>query len=311
MKCLHSPAATPADHSGHPSPGGLSPYIVHGLATANDSHVEADLPELRNKPLVEAILELRWSAIPTNRARTATGPISDPDPDYRLFFGRFFDRVREEYATHERLPTSDFPDQMVAHVAQHRLRRTPNGWPLIQLGPGLLTYNETEAYTWGSFESSAQSIVRHLVDAHPSVERIRIDQMMLRYLDAFPFDPASSDVLEFLREKLHLAIKLPDTLFSNDVVVAAPRSFQLQAEFRSTRPQGTIGVKLAVVKKDETTALLLDTSVASSAIDLRDLTGTFPGWLSQAHEVASTWFKNFTAGELYASFDPVSDGSHS
>ena len=45
---------------------------------------------LENKPLVEAIFELRW-------ALEAQQPGIALDPGFRIFLGRYYDRVRAEY----------------------------------------------------------------------------------------------------------------------------------------------------------------------------------------------------------------------
>ena len=47
--------------------------------------------DLKNKPLVEAILELRWAL------STTEIPGAAEDPNYRLLLGRFSERVQKEY----------------------------------------------------------------------------------------------------------------------------------------------------------------------------------------------------------------------
>ncbi len=56
--------------------------------------------ELKNKPLVEAILEVRWELQPfesESNIRT--------DPHFSLLPGRFFDRVADRYPHHDELPS--------------------------------------------------------------------------------------------------------------------------------------------------------------------------------------------------------------
>lgn len=85
---------------------------------------------LKNKPLVEAILEVKW-------ALNAPAPNVSLDPHYKLLMGRMFDRLSERYPTHEQLPTAMMPDEIAAYLPQHRFRTGPEQWPLIQLGPGV------------------------------------------------------------------------------------------------------------------------------------------------------------------------------
>lgn len=85
---------------------------------------------LKNKPLVEAILEVKW-------ALTSPTPGVQIDPHYKILLGRLYDKVCEQYPEHEQLPTATVPDEIVGHTVQHRFRYAPNDWPLIQVGPGI------------------------------------------------------------------------------------------------------------------------------------------------------------------------------
>jgi hypothetical protein len=174
------------------------------------------VPELRKKPLVEVILEVPWG--PT---LTLDSPPPDPDPNYSLLVGRLFDRVRQAYPFHEQLPTAQLPDQIVPGVAQHRFRPAPNDWPLVQLGPGLLTLNETAKYTWSDFRSRAMVAVEHLCAAHPAPPTLHpaTDPAVSRCIR---FDPNRGNILGFLREKLKLNIELPKDLFVKYDVATAP-----------------------------------------------------------------------------------------
>src|SRR5437870_557567 len=98
--------------------------------------------ELRHKPLAEAIFELRW-ALGTG---SSTG--FEHDPGFRIFLGRYYDRVHQQYPFVVDLPTAQVPEDMTAHVVRHQFRARQNGWPLTQIGPGILTVNHNEEYTW-------------------------------------------------------------------------------------------------------------------------------------------------------------------
>jgi len=71
--------------------------------------------DLKNKPLVEAILEVKWEL-----QRLAPGV--EIDAHYKIFLGRLFDRVSSVYPEHEQLPTATIPDEIVGQVVQHRFR---------------------------------------------------------------------------------------------------------------------------------------------------------------------------------------------
>lgn len=80
---------------------------------------------LKNKPLVEAIFELRWDL-------QEPVPGIKIDPHYKLLIGRLYDKLNDEYPYHEQLPIAAMPDEILGHVVQHRFRRNKDEWPLIQ-----------------------------------------------------------------------------------------------------------------------------------------------------------------------------------
>src|SRR5947209_1729030 len=120
---------------------------------------------LVKKPLVEAILEVRW-ALETKQ------PGTQIDPQYKLLLGRFQERVRDRYPEYEQLPAAALPDELIPYNVQHRFRRNANGWPLVQLGPGLLTVNETETYDWTTFRPLTLEAFQKLFEAYPQPERL-------------------------------------------------------------------------------------------------------------------------------------------
>jgi uncharacterized protein (TIGR04255 family) len=258
--------------------------------------------ELRDKPLVEAILELRWGPVLTPNSRPP-----ETDPHYRLLVGRLFDRVRPVYSFHEQLEAAQFPDLMVRHIAQHRFRIAPDDWPLIQLGPGLLTLNDTSKYTWTDFRERADKAVADLYEAHPAPDDLRIDQLVLRYIDALRFDHEKDNVLDFLREQLKVVLRFPDELFDNHGIARAPRGLVAQLAFPSREPAGMVGLKIAIGKSAGENAIVLDTSVESRGKDVPKLPQHFAAWLNASHQILSEWFEELTKGELYESFHPIRD----
>lgn len=131
--------------------------------------------DLKNKPLVEAILEIRWQLQqPIRVPAPAQMMLPAVDPHYRLLLGRVFDRFQREYPFHEQLPTATLPDEILAHVVQHRFRSAKDDWPLVQVGPGVFTVNDTHRYTWTDFQKRTKEAVIRLYDAHPAVAEFRI-----------------------------------------------------------------------------------------------------------------------------------------
>ncbi len=251
--------------------------------------------ELKNKPLVEAILEVRWQL-------QGTPPGPQVDTHYRLLLGRLFDRMLADYPEHEQLPIASIPDEMVGHVVQHRFRVAENSWPLIQVGPGVFTVNSTADYKWQDFRPRVMSAIEKLYDAHPKAEDLKITNIILRYIDAVDFDYNTENTLVFLREKLKLNISLPANLFSGMRVEDKPNGLVSQFSFRTEKPRGIMNLRCATGQKQHTPALIWETTVASSGDDLPRMPKAFAGWIDEAHELTDDWFFKMIEGDLERRF---------
>ncbi len=251
--------------------------------------------ELKNKPLVEAILEVRWKL-----QGVAPGP--QTDPHYKLLLGRLFDRMLTDYPEHEQLPTANMPDEFVGNFVQHRFRVAANSWPLVQVGPGVFTVNSTDDYKWPDFRPRVLSAVNKLYDAHPKVEDLKITNLILRYIDAVAFDVGAGNLFEFLADKLKLKMSLPDSLFKDTDVENKPNGFTWQCSFKCEKPKGLINVRFATGQKSDTPAVVWETTVESAVDDLPEIPKAFEGWLDDAHKITDDWFFKMIEGDLERRF---------
>jgi uncharacterized protein (TIGR04255 family) len=251
--------------------------------------------ELKHKPLVEAILEIRWKL-----QGTAPGP--QVDPHYKLLLGRLFDRMNKDYPEHEQLEAAKIPDELVGHVVQHRFRVAGNAWPLVQIGPGIFTVNSTADYKWPDFRPRVISAIEKLYDAHPKIGDLKITNIILRYIDAVDFNYPGDNVFDFLRDKLKMSVLLPDSLFTDTGVENKPTNLICHYSFNCERPQGIINIRFATGQKNHIPAVIWETAVESSGDDLPELPGGFEVWLDAAHTITRDWFFKMIEGELERRF---------
>ena len=260
------------------------------------------MTELRKKPLVEAILEVRWR-LPQPKAGQQLPP---GDPHYQLMLGRFYDRIRSTYPSHEALPAAQVPAGLLGQVVQHRFRTAPNAWPLIQLGSGILTVNDTTLYTWSDFRHRAIYAVEQFFAAHPNPADLNVERISLRYVDGIPFDSAGANLTAFLHDQLKLTVELPDDVFTTVGLTPAPQAFQWHASYPSTDGTRMLSAKIVQGMKGNEPSIILDTSVDTAGIAIvPNLPEEFGSWIDAAHELASGWFKELTKGPLYAGFEPA------
>ena len=251
---------------------------------------------LKNKPLVEAILELKW-ALPSQPT-----PGTEADPHYRLLLGRLSERVQDDYPCHESLPTAQIPDAMVAHMAQHRFRASDGGWPLIQVGPGLLAVNETDGYTWNNFKARCEKAVHSLFDAHPAKQNLKVQELTLRYIDAVEVDFGKESVFRFLKDKMKTSICLPGSLFDGGRVKESPAAFNWQASFPHDDPGGLVTLRFAVGKHKDKSALIWETLVHAARERIPTMPDGFSEWIRKAHNLTDDWFFKLIEGELERRF---------
>ena len=154
--------------------------------------------DLKNKPLVEAILEIKW-----NLARSAESP-SPPSMLAEAIritdsCSATFDRVMQEYPVHEPLPAATLPDEIVGHVVQHRFRAGKGDWPLVQVGPGIFSVNDTHRYTWTDFQRRTKEAVGRLFDAHPNASELRIQSLCCDTSNGVEYDYQANSASPFCR----------------------------------------------------------------------------------------------------------------
>jgi len=251
----------------------------------------ARIRALPNKPLIEAIFELRWQ-LPSDRV----------DTNYPLFVGRLYDRVESEYPVHKPLPTSIIPQEAAKYIVQHQFRVGDDRWPLIQVGPGVVTLNDTGGYIWQDFGQRAKSLVNVIFQAYPKPNELRMASLLLRYLDAFELMYAGEDMLKYLSDKLKVTVSFPHQLFEGVPVVMQPRGFNLLAAFPVAKPKGTITIRFGSGKHADKPSLIMETAVRSETPDLPEMPNGFEQWVEAAHKLADDWFFKLIEGELERRF---------
>jgi uncharacterized protein (TIGR04255 family) len=247
---------------------------------------------LSHKPLIEAILELRWTP-----SISKDGGI---DSDLRLFLGKFHDMLAKEYPVFEVLGNAAAPEQMLPNIAQYRFRKSADGWPLIQIGSGVLTLNDTSSYVWDDYRKRAEMLVGLVFHNYPG--KLAPTSIDLRYINALNVDFEKQDVLSCLAEKFRVGVEFPKVLFEGNGVEPTPTVFAMQTAFPAKSPPGTVHFRLAKGKANDKDAIIWETLVHSEGKELVQLPNEFSMWLDAAHSLAEEWFFRLVEGQLLNQF---------
>lgn len=255
--------------------------------------------DLKNKPLVEAFIEIKWEL-----KEGKTGGQSDPH--YKFLLGPLREKISEKYPEYEALPTATIPDEMAGYMVQHRFRASAGGWPIIQVGPGVFSFNQTTEYVWTEFREQAVEAVDKLFEAYPKKEDLKINSIFLKYIDALEVDYFSENIFDYLKNKLKINVDFPDNLFEGSDVQSFPQAFNMQTSFSCSAPPGRINLLFATGHhkkgEDNQPALIWHITMHSAGNDVPEMPNQFSGWLDAAHRKTHDWFFKLVDGDLLRSF---------
>jgi uncharacterized protein (TIGR04255 family) len=253
---------------------------------------------LKNKPLIESIFEMRWEL----KERV---PGIWVDPHYKIIIGRIYDKLNVEYPFYETLPAASIPEEMVGYIVQHRFRKNEQEWPLIQIGPGIITVNDTEGYIWEDFEKNVLKAINVLFEVYPdSRNNLKIKNLLLRYIDGINFNFDSDSIFEFLANNMKTKISLCPELFKTTGVDTIPFGFDWRFAFRSTKPAGIVNLRFVRGKKKDSDSLIWETMIQSVSNDFpKNIIENIQQWLTEAHNLTDDWFFKLIEGDLERRFE--------
>ena len=250
--------------------------------------------DLPNKPLVEAIFELQWELPVVNG--------NEIDPGFRILLGRLYDRVRNDYPFLENLPQSVISEELTIRIMRHRFRVAKDEWPLVQVGPGIFSVNDTEGYTWDKFRPYLVKAIKALFESYPvDIHKLNITQLGFRYIDAIPFD-RTKPLLQFLKESLHTSVELDPQLFKDPQAAIAPNGLNLGLVYELPELPGAVILSFTLGTRDGVQSIMWDTQILARGKDIPETVEEYASWLDKAHDISGQWFRTLSRGYLYESF---------
>lgn len=244
------------------------------------------MSKLSKAPLVEVIVELRWKSDSPEELNK-----------FQFLHGDMYSRLKDEFPVRENLipilPNNiEVPTSAFINNAIYRFRKSQGGYPLYQLGPGLLSVNTVDnIYDWTNYIQKTKLVADAFLESY-QFNKGEYFTPSLKFLDFFEFDFENANIFHYLKDKFHLNIvneadnsNLPVSVLFN--VVYKKDIGLLSMNIRNAGYEGKQGFSV------ETS---LTTSIQYEKKYLLEK------WLNESQEVLSQYFKDMTKGEMYNSF---------
>ncbi len=241
------------------------------------------MSKLPKAPLVEVVFELRWEI--AEKADLM---------QVEYLYGDIYAELKDKYPYRERILPIEIPVDLTVNKPVFRYRANKNSYPLIQLGPGLITLNTVDKlYYWESFFNDAEELIHAFLKVF-NVREKRSIQPSLLYLDFFPFSFKTHDALQFVNQNLNITIKqsfLDQVDQPKDINIGIAYEIDM-GDLRVSLQKGS--------NKMKKEGILMQSRINGKAIE--PTLQQIKGWLNESHDICSTLFKNLTKGQLYESF---------
>lgn len=238
------------------------------------------MSKLPKAPLVEVVAELRWEIISKEELAGV-----------QYLYGDLYNELKQKYPFRESIIPIEVPIEMTINRPVHRFRAEKGGYPLFQVGPGIITLNTIgPKYYWETFFEDAKELIQTFFNVHPVKNKIA---PALLYIDFFPFDFHENNVHEFINRKFKIT-------FGQSFLKTEKLPTDFNMGFAYSMDVGDLRVNFQKGKNNDTEGILLQTRI-NGKTDKPNIE-IINNWLKEAHSLASDLFKQLTEGELYESF---------
>jgi len=234
---------------------------------------------LEYPPLKEVILDIRWNL--------ANVP-AEMKKDSQILAGILLEKVKGEYRFHEPLDISKMPlpEDMVNGIVQHRFRVGANQWPLIQIGAGVFTVNDSndsgDKYDWADFKRRCLSGLKTLVDVYPISDAV--ESINLKYVNTIPFNFEENNIFSFLKEKMKVdVVSLPNKIYETIKAEEKPLNFNFTLTHSCNEPNTLLKIQIASGKNNGEDSLILNIDITADKLNIPSLPDGLDEWLETVH----------------------------
>jgi uncharacterized protein (TIGR04255 family) len=240
--------------------------------------------KLKNAPLKEVIFELLWRVPPDHRGVHV-------DRGFDLAVGKFHHGIAKEFPITRRVVP---PGVNIYPKPVFQFWKGAAIFPVVQLGPGILSVNDTDKnYTWEDFRSNVTKAIDLLINSYGSTLSFNICR--LQYMDAVDLNIPDEGIEDYIA-KNHLTsikseYKLPGK-FKNLSIV----------QTRELEDASTLNVNITTARNNlkKVRSVIWKTQIERKGNTTSD---SVISWLDNSHNNASKVFVMMLNQEYYEHFD--------
>ncbi len=243
------------------------------------------ISKLPNSPLQEVIFELIL-----NQSVDSNG--NPTEEDFDLAQGVFNKSISEEFK--HRVTKALPPNIKIYPRIKHQYWIDQNEWPVVQIGPGTLTVNDTDKnYEWDRFYPLIIKNITRLIDSYPT--DLDINKLVLRYIDAVELGDANpKEKLNFINNNFKLNV-VNDFSIKN----ANLEWININQTYRLA-DDSIVHFSITDGKsKRNNPAVVWQIQISNSKIKSLE---EIANWLESAHSVTSDLFKDTITTQFYEYF---------
>jgi uncharacterized protein (TIGR04255 family) len=213
---------------------------------------------LKNQPLFDTVFELCWVPPPSLK-----NPFSR-DPFFYVHAGKLLPLLEEQFPVIESLLPEGvpLPEEILQKMHHYRLFSENKQPPLVQFGPGILTFNTGNTYEWEIFQKKLQFVLSQLYASRPIPQKFSPKYVMLKYLNFFECSYGENQIAHYLENKLKLGVRLPENLFKSPYLSNDWLSFGFFWQFPCFDPNknciGIITFSINAGEKDSKPGFLME-----------------------------------------------------
>lgn len=183
---------------------------------------------------------------------------------------------------------------MMLHSPTHRFRAGVNDYPLVQVGPCIVTVNTIDSkYNWDEYETRIVNVIENLQTVYALKHHHNV-QLVIQYIDFLKFDFQKGDIVKYLKDNLNLSI-------NQEFYKGKNEANQLLLGLSFPNDLGVLSVNFGRgLDMKSNQGISINTNIFSHTIKPEPT--IIKEWLNKAHELCSQIFKDMTKGKLYDSF---------